>query len=730
MVSKSMAEKLQNSLRVKLFIVFCAVLLVMMMFPKGESIESNVTVGSIWIQNDLIASKTFEILKDPDIYKKEIAGAEAEVRQIFILQKDAPMKAMDSMKLYNKTLLTSLDESVAAGSEIKNSTFLSDESFLVFKGIRNAEFDASTKKGRSMHSFFTEAENLTKLFYQKELLSLPFQQIEKDSIAIREGKFEHIVAKADYRDPDSTISFLINYLTPVYGKEFSIAVAEYANRFLIPSLVYNPELTDAAYRMAREKVPRNIGIVNENEKIVAKHDRITAEIKLKIDSYRIAKGEETGFWGKFVQNLGKFFHIAVIFSLFWIYIYLFRKKIFFDNIKMLLLAIVFLIIALMTYFISQIEVTVPIEFLIFVPVASMLITIIFDSRVGFYSTVIVSLIIGALRGNDYVFAVMNIIAGALAAYTVRDIKNRTQIFRSFFFILIGYLITIIAFGLERFDTFDQISLAAIFAGVNALISPVLTYGLLIFFERFFKITTDLTLLELSDFNRPLLRELARIAPGTFNHSMTIGTLVVNAAEAIGANPILARVGAYYHDVGKTLDPASFVENQIERDNIHETLAPTKSVELIINHVKRGIELAKEHDIPQEIVDFIPMHHGTLLVSYFYEKAKEEYGEVNVKDIDYRYPGPKPNTKETALVMLADACESTVRSIVEPDSAKLENVINNLFKIRIDDGQLDDAPLTLKDIKKIKESFLSILIGQYHKRIRYPNQNVIESDSGD
>ncbi len=730
MTSKNLSEKLQNSLRIKLMIVFCTVLLVMMMFPKGESIESNVTVGSIWIQNDLIASKTFEILKDYDVYKKEISQAESEVHQIFILQKDALNKTLDSIKQFGKILLNNLDESIAAGSDIKNTTFLSDESFLEFKRVRNSEFVATTKKNKSMQSFFTEAETILKLFYQQGLLSLPYQQIEKDSISIREGKFEHLVAKTDYRNPDSTKSFLVNHFMPNNGREFAIAAAEYLNKFILPSLVYNPELTDEAYRMARDRVPRNIGIINENEKIVAKHDRVTSDIKLKIDSYRIAKGEETGFWGKFVQNLGKFFHIAVIFSLFWIYIYLFRKKIFFDNVKVLLLAIIIFIIALVTYFISQIEVTVPIEFLIFVPVASMLITIIFDSRVGFYSTVIVSLIIGALRGNDYVFAVMNIIAGALAAYTVRDIKNRTQIFRSFFFILIGYLITIIAFGLERFDTFDQISVSVAFAGVNALISPVLTYGLLIFFERFFKITTDLTLLELSDFNRPLLRELARIAPGTFNHSMTIGTMVVTAAEAIGANPILARVGAYYHDIGKTLDPASFVENQLERDNIHETLPPLKSVELIVNHVKKGVELAKEYDVPKEIVNFIPMHHGTLLVSYFYEKAKDEARDTIINEADFRYPGPKPNTKETALVMLADACESTVRSIVEPDSAKLENVVNNLFRIRIEDGQLDEAPLTLKDIKTIKDSFLGILVGQYHKRIRYPNQNVIESDKGE
>lgn len=726
MSENHLGDKLQHSLRIKLIIVLTAVLLVMMMFPKGESIESDVTVGSIWIQNDLIASKTFEIKKDPDLYKKEVAIAESEVHQIFILKKDASSQSLDSIKNYNKILLKNLDDAAVSQGEIKNATFLSDAAFGEFLKLRKSEASTTTRKTRSMSAFFSSAEECVKIFYQQPLLSIPYQQIEKDSIAIREGRFEHTVAKTDYRNPDSTGVFIYNYFNAVNEPEFSHAASEYISKFIIPGLVFDSVLTDEAFKLAREKVPQNVGIVNENEKIVAKHDRISADTKLKIDSYRIAKGEETGFWGRFVQNMGKFFHIAVIFSLFWIYIFLFRKRIFNDNIKMLLIAIVILIIAMVTYFISQIESQVPIEFLIFVPVASMLITIIFDSRVGFYGTVIVSLIIGALRGNDYVFAVMNIIAGALAAYTVRDIKNRTQIFRSFFFILIGYSISIIAFGLERFDTFDQIALMVAFAAVNALVSPVLTYGLLIFFEKFFKITTDLTLLELSDFNRPLLRELARIAPGTFNHSLTIGTMVVNAAESISANPILARVGAYYHDIGKTLDPGSFVENQAEKDNIHEKLPTLKSVELIINHVKKGIELAREYDLPEEIVNFIPMHHGTLLVSYFYEKAKEEAGEGSVNEFDYRYPGPKPNTKETALVMLADACESTVRSITEPDMAKLENVINNLFRLRIEDGQLDDAPLTLNDIKKIKESFLSILAGQYHKRIRYPNQNAIES----
>ena len=264
-----------------------------------------------------------------------------------------------------------------------------------------------------------------------------------------------------------------------------------------------------------------------------------------------------------------------------------------------------------------------------------------------------------------------------------------------------------------------------FAGSNALISPVLTYGLIIFFERLFKITTDLTLLELTDFNHPLLKEMAKSAPGTFNHSIAMGTLAETTAEAIGANPILARIGAYYHDIGKSLDPESFVENQLTSENIHEKLAPEKSVRLILDHVKKGIELAEKNNLPKEVIDFIPMHHGTMVISFFYEKAKEIHGENNVDVDEFRYPGPKPNSKETAIVMLADACESTVRAMTNADSQKIENVISNLINSRIDDGQLDEAPLTLNDIRKIKESFLSILVGHQHKRIRYPQQEELE-----
>ncbi|MFC2135574.1 HD family phosphohydrolase [Bacteroidota bacterium] len=731
MITENTQENLKSSIWLKTLIFLVTILLVVVMFPKGESLDSEVTVGSIWIEDDLIASKTFEILKDAETYNRELAEAADRIYPIFIKNNDVVSVSLDSFQNYNSYLINLLDEEIIERNiQNWNRSFLDERSFNTFLKLRKRENIISSPNQKTMAGVFRVSRDLLDRIYRRGMLSNLFEEIGKDSIAVRTGKWQSVYQKRIYLDNNSVSNFIELYLRNNFSTDVELnnAIETYIDNFIVSNLIYSDELTQEEMRVARDKISRNIGIINENERIIGKHDRITPEIKLKIDSYRVAKGEDKGFWGRVVQDMGKFLHIGIILFLYSIYLFLFKKDIFFDNQKILIIAILILFIAFVTFIVRQLDVNAPVELLIFVPVASMLLTIIFDSRVGFYGTVIIALTAGGLRGNDYIFTVMNIVAGALAAYTVRDIKNRSQIFRSFLFILLGYILSIVAFGLERFSSFESIMISSAFAASNALISPILTYGLIIFFERIFKITTDLTLLELSDFNTPALKELAKDAPGTFTHSITIGSLVESGAEVIDANPILARVGAYYHDIGKSLDPDSFVENQIDDSNVHEELDPKKSVEIILRHVEKGIGLAEEYNLPQEVIDFIPMHHGTMVVYYFYEKAKELHGKDNVDINDFRYPGPKPNSKETALVMLADACESTVRSMPDPDPQKVENVINNLFTIRVEDGQLDEAPITFGDLEKIKESFLNSLMGQHHRRIRYPKQDEMESES--
>ncbi len=720
-------NKLQNSNKVKIIIALVTIVLIVLMFPKGESIESEVSVGSIWMNDDLIAPISFPVYKDPEVYKAELKAASESVYPVFMKNIDNVKSISDSLKNYNNYLLKMIDSSLKIGENQNiNPTFLTASSFNTFENLRRQERNMLAKQNQSIKRLFSIVENIINDVYKTGILNRSLSEISKDSIAVRVGNVDRIEPADKFLDLTNAKKEVSEEIKSWnFSADVENALLEYANHFIEPNIIFSPKLTKEEIDQAEKNVSKYSGIVTENERIIGKHDRITKEAKLKIDSYKQAKGEKIGNEGYLLQFLGKFLHITFLISLFSIYLYLFRKKVYYNNQKVILISIIFIFISFITYLINQITAPSPLQLLIVLPAASMLLTIIFDSRVGFYSTVILALIAGALRGNEYTFAAMNIFAGGLAVYTVRDIKNRSQIFRSFSFILLGYFVSVFAFGLERFASFENLLVEFAFAGSNSLISPVLTYGLLIFFERFFRITTDLTLLELSNFDRPLLRDLARIAPGTFNHSMTMGTLAEAAAERIGGNPLLARVGAYYHDIGKTITPKNFVENQLNNQNIHENLTPEESVELISRHVKEGVELAKENNLPKEIIDFIPMHHGTNTMSFFYEKAKDRYGEEKVDIKEYQYPGPKPDSKETAIVMLADGCESAVRAIEEPDPVKVENLIDKIIKQRIDDGQLDESPLTFSDISKIKEAFISILVGQHHRRIRYPKQDEME-----
>ena len=725
-----MSQEIKKSKRgffIKILIGLITVTLIVFMFPKGESIEFEVSEGAIWLYDDLIAPFSFPVKKAENIYQSELNRARVSVYPVFQNKPENKIISIDSLRSYTSLLTKTIDYYIDSDSvPAVNPTFLSTGSFSKLLNLRIQERNLINTRIPGLSELSESIEAVLNSLYAKGILDVEEESIMRDSIAVRTGNFDRIEPIDKYLSLNKAkieVEEAIQQFN--YPKDLEKALVEYTEHFVFPNIVYSKELTDEEITYAENNVSRYTGIVNENERIIARHDRISKDVKLKIESYKEAKGDIIGNESLFLQALGKFIHISLFISLLVAYIFLFRKKIYYDNNKIILFALIILFVSFITFLINQIEVQAPMQYLIFIPAASMLITIMFDSRIGFYSTVIITLITGALRGNDYTFMAMNLIAGGIAVYSVRDIKNRSQIFRSFLFILLGYLLAIVAFGLERFAPWSNLLVESAFATSNALVSPALTYGLLIFFERLFKITTDLTLLELSNFDRPLLKELARKAPGTFNHSMTMGTIAEAAAEKIGANPLLARVGAYYHDVGKTITPQNFVENQLNNQNVHENLTPEESVNLIVRHVNEGIALAKDHDLPQEIIDFIPMHHGRMIMTYFYERAKKIYGEEKVNADDFRYPGPKPNTKETAIVMLADGCESAVRSIDEPDPTKVENVIKNIFKGRISDGQLDEAPITFQDITKMREEFLNILLGQHHKRIKYPKQDETE-----
>lgn len=713
----------KKGIKRKILIFTITTLFIVFMFPKGESLDFQVSEGTIWTQEDLIAPFSFPILKDAAIYEREVKAAEESIFPVYVKKN---FSITDSLNSFNKKLVEILDENLKREiNDYVNPTFFSTQSFTALISIHQEKRNYSRGK-TSIENLLENANPVILQLHKKGILNTNLKDKIRDTIAVRVGNIDIINSVKEflfYDEAKIVASQIINQIN--LKEDLKKILEEYTHRFIIPNIIFDENATLLEIEQAKNSVPRYSGIVNENERIVAKHDRITKQVKLKIESYKEAKGEDITFPESILQIIGKFLHIGSFIVILGLYLYLFRKKIFFDTGKLMLIALLYMFVAFITFLINSAPIKAPIQYLIFIPVVSMILTITFDSRVGFYSTVILTLIVGALRGNDYTFMATNFVAGALSVYTVRDIKNRTQIFRSFIFIFIGYLTTIVAFGLERFATIESILLELAFASSNAIVSPALTYGLLIFIERIFKITTELTLLELSNYERPLLRELATKSPGTFSHTLTVSLIAESAAEKIEGSSLLARVGALYHDVGKTIYPNAFIENQIKGENVHDSLKPEDSVKLILRHIDEGIELAKINKLPQEIIDFIPMHHGTSVLSYFYDKAKKMYGEENLNIEEYRYKGPKPNSKETAIVMLADSCESAVRSITEPNEEKIKNVVTNIINSKLEDHQLDEAPITLSDINKIKETFLNILITQNHKRIKYPKQDEIE-----
>lgn len=685
----------KDNIVVKIMLGLATIAAVALMFPRGEAIEHEVNVGGIWVEKDLIAPFAFPIYKDELLYETEKREAAARVYAVF--------ERSDRVTVAQRESLVVAIGRLSSSGDTRRLRLRRNQLVKIFDEVMKAGI-IDQAKSQYTHKVF----------------------------ALRKGTVESVTPLDAVYDIPSALVYIEKQLLTMFEESGVTRALEIYQGVLQPNVIYSHTETEKLRQVAMESVPRTIGFVQENERIVGKHERITEEVKLKLDSLRRVRAERGAEHTHTWQYVGIAIHVALITTLYGIYIFLFRKKIFHDNRKLSLIALLLVMESFFAFVSLEVEIQAPIHYLIFISAASMLLTIVFDSRVAFYGTVTMAFLIAGIRGNDYSIALASLVAGALSVYTVQDIKHRTQIFRSLLFIFVGYACVIVALGLERFTDVGTVITELTFALANAVFSPVLTYGLLIFFERAFRVTTDLTLLELADFNSPLLRQLSEKAPGTFHHSLTLGNLAEAAAEAIGANAILARVGAYYHDIGKLLKPEYFVENQQQMKNKHGRLRPRMSALIIASHVKEGIELGRQHGLPDVVLDFVPQHHGTTLISFFYDKALKQSRQLqggssesqqnakgDVHEADYRYPGPKPQTKETGIVMLADAVEATTRAMDDPTSQKLEATIDSMIKARFADGQLDECELTLRDLSKIKEAFLKILIGIHHPRIKYP-----------
>jgi putative nucleotidyltransferase with HDIG domain len=363
------------------------------------------------------------------------------------------------------------------------------------------------------------------------------------------------------------------------------------------------------------------------------------------------------------------------------------------------------------------------SFYYILPVAlgSVLLTVLFDAQTAFGGAIALSILTTLMVTDEVTFLLFGLVGAIVGAFSIRRSQDRTTFFKAGSWVAVANVCTILAFIPIYGWSAPGLAYDLVGGVVNGVVVALFGSTLLPVLEYLFGTATDLKLLELSNLNHPLLKQLMKTAPGTYHHSLMLGELSEAASEAIDANALLCRVGAYYHDIGKVKKPAYFIENQMDAMNRHDKLSPSLSSLICISHVKDGVEMALEHRLPAAIVDLIPQHHGTRLVTYFYEKAKDsqdpDLGEV--KEEDYRYPGPKPQTREAAILMLADAVEAAARTLTDPTPARVQGLVSRIVNVVFIEGELSECDLTLKDLHRIAKAFVRVLTAIHHHRVDYP-----------
>ena len=566
------------------------------------------------------------------------------------------------------------------------------------------------------------------------ILDIKESIIISDQLAIDNGDIPTLYNLSELNDLNEAWTEAKKEITSIYGDENDIRRElgyDLIIEFMIPNLVYDKETTERRQNASLDRVPRSKGIVLKDEMIVNANQRITEEDLQKLQSLAVEISKENrtlGIKDSIITYIGRLLIIGILISYFFTFLLIYRSHIFEKWQLLLVIAFIYVfIIVIANIFVYQLDFS---EFLIPVTVAAMLLTILFDARIGFMGTTSIVLLVGIMIGNDLEFIVTGLFMSSIAMYTVRRIRTRSKFITAIFSLMGASIIAVLSHGLFMGHSVSTMGVDLTYLLVNSIFAPIITYGLIIILEVSFGITTDLSLIELLDFNHPLLKRLQQEANGTFNHSVVVGNLAEACADAINARSLLCRVGAYYHDLGKMERPEYYIENQFMGDNKHDSLTPAMSAKIIRKHVIDGLKLAKDYGLPKLVSDFIPMHHGTSRVEYFYRMALEAAKDTNEKvdDSAYRYPGPKPNTKETGILMICEAVEAAVRSIKEPDILKIDTMVDKVIKGRLNDGQLDECPLTLDDLRKIKgtvdgnSGMLPVLRGIYHIRIEYPEDD--------
>ena len=681
---------------------------ILLLFPREGRFGFEFQKGAPWMHDELIAPFNFPIYK----YDVEVAAEQdsilREFKPYFIIDREIG-------NLQYGRLLEIFDEQwkvyfVAGDADTPNRQY---------KGSRSDQVRTR---------YLVLAGEILQFVYSKGIISNEdvLERVDNQdlTIVLLEDQYAEERDYGEVFTQKMAYEYVLNRLSDFSDSLVSKSDIDFfkslnINEFLVPNLFYDETTSNQVKNELMEELSLTRGMVQSGERIIARGELVTGEKFRVLESIRKESNRNLGLVGAFNYIfLGKMILVIILMILLYLFLYNFRVVVLQSPSESSFLLLLVLIMVAVSSFTIRYNV-LSIYFLPFAIVPIMVRTF-FDSRLALFIHLIVVLIVGFWAPNSYEFIFLNLIAGIVAILSLTNSYRRGILFLTGVMIIASYCTVYLAFSMIQEGNLLAINFKAFlwFVGNGLLILTV--YPLIFIFEKTFKFLSDSTLIELSDTNQALLRELAEKAPGTFQHSLQVANLAEEAVIRIGGNPLLVRTGALYHDIGKMYNPEYFVENQSTDYNAHDELKFEDSARIIIRHVLDGVEIARKYRLPEAIVDFIRTHHGTTIVQYFYKNYLKEFPDADSSRHKFVYPGPMPFSKETAVLMMADSVEATSRSLRVKDKSNLSNMVEDIINQQIREQQFDNTEITFRDIDLIKEIFLRKLLNIYHVRIEYPS----------
>ena len=725
------------------------VVVTVLAFPRSRTLDQTYAPGDAWRGEPVVAPYTFAVLKDPAKLAAEQDAVRSEVAPFFLpvdsvnvrirARSDSLAAQLDAIG----ALLRSANRQARAGNQARalpdsiGAMNLQATSLLAGDADDWAALDRlwlgpdSSSASVRIGGWLDAAEAVAVSVANRGVVNLVRDSLKSNVMVVRNprDRTDRLVSTQQVlgiREAQQAVERVVVQQMGTSSDASSI-VSAMARSLLMPSLVYLSRDTDAEIQRRVRSIPATLGEVRTGEVVVDRGQRLTPELLRVLESLEMAQTIARDPSERRRVLAGRALLATCTFLLFFLYLYLLRRQIFDSARHMTAITLV------MTFVIALFGIAVwraELEMLaVPVALAAVLFTVVYDSRVGIFATLTLAIVGGHLLRYDLGYTFATLFACTLVAFSVRDLRNRGQFFISAAILFAAYAAVLYAGYLVGHQSAPRLAQDLLQVGIQASLL-LLAYPLLWVFERVFGVTTELTLLELSHPSRPLLTELQAVAPGTYSHSLQVASLADACATAVGADALLTRVGALYPDIGKMKQPGYFIENQRRGENPHDELTPHLSALVIASHVKEGVEIARLHRLPDVVTRFITRHHGTTRIEYFYRRALEQHvaGEPEVDEQDYRYPGPRPESKEMAILMLCDGCEAASRTLDDPTPQKLTALVDGIIEARRADGQLDRSDLTFDDLRRIRDTIIRMLVGHYHGRIKYPGGEKEDRDA--